>query len=530
MSSAVVTSLNSEQRRQSAGDVSDAEVIIGKDVLELVTGAMYVDPMTIFREYIQNAADSIDVARASKLYRSGMRPRIDVSLDAGARTIRVRDNGVGIPNSEFWTRMTSVGASAKRGSNQRGFRGVGRLSGLGYAAEVVFRGRAAGEKRVSQLSWNGRRLREVLRDATYQGGLDSVIRDVARYSTLGVSDGVDPFFEVELKGVARVGNDMLLNPDEVRAYLGQTAPVPFSSSLNWAPQLQEFLGSHGIDPGLDIFLTGDDAPILRPLTNRIRTYGRNTDSLKDVEFFELPSLDGSGHVAAGWMIHHSYLGAIPKSAGYAGIRLRAGNIQVGSQSLLDPLFAESRFNSWCVGEIHVLSNRIVPNGRRDDFELNAHYQNLLSHAAGIAVRVSKLCRDRSIQRNRVRRAALLRQAADEQLLILRDRKSPVLIKEHYRKLVTKTLGQLRRIAEDKNFSIEDQQAIAKIANSLEKSMADLRAARVNDPAASFVPPKHRKIFLDTLKMVIAACDSPEQAAQLTRRVFDRARRRYAPRR
>jgi hypothetical protein len=526
MSSVVAVPLVSEKRHKLSGVGEGAEVVIGKDVLELVTGAMYVDPMTIFREYIQNAADSIEAAQSAKLYRTGVRPRIDVSLDTAARTIRVRDNGAGIPASEFWARMTSIGASAKRGTRQRGFRGVGRLSGLGYAAEVVFRSCAAGEQRVSELSWNGRRLREVLRDARYEGGLDEVIRDVATCSAPQSSKG-EAFFEVELKGVARVGNDMLLNPDEVRAYLAQNAPVPYSSELNYSAQLEEFLASHGITSGLGIYLTGDDVAIHRPLTNRIRTHGRNTDALKEIEFFEIPSLDGSTQDAVGWLIHHSYLGAVPKSTGYAGMRLRSGNIQVGSPGLLDPLFTEPRFNAWCIGEIHVLSSKIIPNGRRDDFELNAHYQNLLSHAANIASRVSKLCRDRSIQRNRVRRATLLRQLAEEQLLILRDRKAPTMIKEHYRKLVTKTLGQLRRIADDKKFPPEDQRAISKIADTLEKSMAEVRRARAADQTAAFVPPKFRKFFVDTLKMMIAACDTPEQAAQLTRKVFDKARRRYS---
>jgi molecular chaperone HtpG len=442
------------------------------------------------------------------------------------RTIKIRDNGTGIPASEFWKRMTSVGASGKRGSVQRGFRGVGRLSGLGYASELVFRSRAGGQSRICQLTWNGRRLREVLRDGTYEGGLDDVIREVAKYSTTAEAKVDDHFFEVELRGVVRIGNDALLNPDEVRAYLGQVAPVPFSSALHCARQIEELTKARAVASEVAIFLNGNDVPIERPLTNRIQTHGRNTDSLKDFELIEIPSLDGSRLDAVGWIIHHSYLGAIPRTAGYGGLRLRAGNIQVGAANLLDALFTEPRFNSWCVGEIHILSNRIVPNGRRDDFELNAHYQNLLSHAAGIASKISKLCRDRSIQRNRVARAALLRQSADEQLLILRDPKAPSIIKEHYRKLVTQTLGELRRIADDKNYSAEDQKVITKIANSLAKSMADVRPGRASDPAASFIPPKHRKIFLDTLKMVIAACDSPEQAAQLTRRVFDRARRRY----
>ena len=30
------------------------EVTVGKDILELLTSGMYLDPLTIYREYIQN--------------------------------------------------------------------------------------------------------------------------------------------------------------------------------------------------------------------------------------------------------------------------------------------------------------------------------------------------------------------------------------------------------------------------------------------------------------------------------------------
>jgi len=35
---------------------------IGKNVIEVLTTGMYEDPRIIFREYVQNAADSIDKA------------------------------------------------------------------------------------------------------------------------------------------------------------------------------------------------------------------------------------------------------------------------------------------------------------------------------------------------------------------------------------------------------------------------------------------------------------------------------------
>lgn len=103
--------------------------------------------------------------------------------------------------------------------------------------------------------------------------------------------------------------------------------------------------------------------------------------------------------AIGWILHHGYMGAIPAETRFRGLRFRVGNIQVGEPVLLEDLFVESRFNSWSVGEIHILDPRIVPNGRRDHFEQNAHYLNVLNHLGPIAREISLRCRRSSMKRN-----------------------------------------------------------------------------------------------------------------------------------
>ena len=57
------------------------EIVIGKDVLELVSSAMYVDPLTIYREYLQNAADAIDDAHAAELYGKGEKGQVTVNME-----------------------------------------------------------------------------------------------------------------------------------------------------------------------------------------------------------------------------------------------------------------------------------------------------------------------------------------------------------------------------------------------------------------------------------------------------------------
>ena len=49
---------------------SSKQITVGKDILELLTSGMYLDPLTIYREYIQNCADSIEKAVNKGLLKS----------------------------------------------------------------------------------------------------------------------------------------------------------------------------------------------------------------------------------------------------------------------------------------------------------------------------------------------------------------------------------------------------------------------------------------------------------------------------
>jgi hypothetical protein len=125
-------------------------IAIGKDVLELLSSSMYVDAMSIFREYVQNAADAIN--QRSRHMRTKSAGRIQIRIDPNERQIVLRDNGTGIHVSDFTARLISLGASTQRGTAARGFRGVGRLAGLGYCQELIFhetveRGKVGGEKK-----------------------------------------------------------------------------------------------------------------------------------------------------------------------------------------------------------------------------------------------------------------------------------------------------------------------------------------------------------------------------------------------
>ena len=370
------------------------QVVVGKDVLELVSGAMYLDPLTIFREYIQNAADAIDEARAEHLYTRAIRPRISITLDPQGRQIRIRDNGVGVRRSTFIRTITSLGASKKRGSNARGFRGIGRLAGLAYCQTLIFRTKATTDTKVTELHWDCRLLKQLLQDHTAAHSLDDIVKAITSIRTVDADDYPSHFFEVEMQKVVRYRNDLLLNEEAVRQYLSEVGPVPFDPEFTLGSAITSYLSKWHLDRSYCIYLNNADQPIYRPFSNTFSSRAGAEDMFLEFEPFQLDGLS-EDVVAVGWILHHGYHGSLSEKLGFKGLRMRKGNIQIGSETIFDTAFQETRFNSWCVGELHILSQNIIPNGRRDNFDHNAHFLHAESQLKPIARTLTKRCRGES---------------------------------------------------------------------------------------------------------------------------------------
>ncbi len=395
--------------------------VIGKDVLELLSSSMYASALPIYREYVQNAADAIDEARSQGILGPKDAGHVDITFDHENRVVRVRDNGIGLQRNAFVDRLISFGASRKKGSRARGFRGVGRLAGLGYCQTLVFRSKTAGEADVNELRWDCRKLKAHLRNERMTEELGNLVNDVVTRRTVGARSFPDHFFEVELSGIIRHGNDSLVDETVIADYLSQVAPVPFAPEFRFGREIEETLDSRVNLGNIQIRMNGNAEPIYRPYRNQFEVRRSVRDSLSELQFVRIPGSDGD-LAAIAWVVHHSYLGAIPSRLNIQGLRLRSGNMQIGEPHLLDELFPEPRFNAWVVGEVHVIDQRILPNGRRDHFEQNVHFHNVLNQLAPVARDLARRCRTSSIKRNCMRqfeqgmasvrnRASLLRQKA-----------------------------------------------------------------------------------------------------------------------
>jgi len=393
-------------------------VAVGKDILELLSSSMYVDPLTVYREYVQNAADSIDEAIALGELSDISEGHVDIRLDHIQRRAIIRDNGAGLNEDEFVQRMTSFGASAKRGTSARGFRGVGRLAGLGYCQGLKFRSRTKEAKRVIQVNWNCRLLKKLLLSTEFVGNLEDLVQQVVSVSWADEDDYPDRFFEVEIVKPRRIGNDQLLNELEINSYLSQVGPCPFHPEFNHAEEIREILGPlKTASREYQIFLNESMVPIYRPYSDTIVFSDTKVSQVRCIEEIKIDGIDGN-LAASGWVMHHDYQGAIPTKLGVKGLRARVGNMQIGDSRIFSNVFPEERFCSWTVGEVHLVDDKIFPNGRRDNFESNNNIANVVTHLTPYGSGIARRCRKNSRIRNQEKSFDLAEQRILEKIEII----------------------------------------------------------------------------------------------------------------
>lgn len=519
---AVIDISRLKQHSRGTGQSVKADAVtIGKDILELLSTSMYVDPMTIYREYVQNAADAIDAARASGLLDGNELGRIDIRVDAGLRAITIRDNGTGIAKADFLARMCSLGASTKRGTAARGFRGVGRLAGLGYCQEVIFRSHAPGDVATSEIRWDCRKLKIALRSLESNYHLAEVVHSIVEVAEIPSKERGAHFFEVELKGIVRHGNDRLLNPQAVSDYLAQVAPIPFAPEFRYGAEIEAFLRPYVSLGNVHIHINGAEAPLYRPHRDQIQIGEDKFDDIAEISFQIVEGSEGDP-AALVWILHHGYTGALPKSALVKGLRQRAGNVQVGEADLLEQQFPEQRFNAWSIGEIHMVDRRIVPNGRRDHFEQNTHYDNICNAIAPIARDIARRCRHSSMARKWLRDFDIHRAAALENARAVGTGVMSAAARQSQAKAAAKSLTGMWKIANTDKLPFDVTSGLQTKAKQTEVKVKKLlgETGDLPDPFAA-AKPEVRDAYQRILSMIFECSQNRSAANSLVDKIVSR---------
>ncbi len=85
--------------------------VIGPQLLETITSALYADPIIIFREYVQNSVDAYNWAIDELKLEPIENFYVDIRIDRKKNYIKILDNGYGILKDEFLYEMTTTTAT-----------------------------------------------------------------------------------------------------------------------------------------------------------------------------------------------------------------------------------------------------------------------------------------------------------------------------------------------------------------------------------------------------------------------------------
>lgn len=519
--------------------------VAGKFLLEILTKGMYSNPMHIYREYIQNSADSIDKAVASGLI-DRSETEIHISIDEKKRTVCVRDNGNGIGHNIARVKLLSVGASDKDGVSERGFRGIGRLGGLAYAEKVQFITSAAGEKVKTIMTCDCNRMQQLLKKSNTE---TSDIMDTFEKISSFEQETEDPdrhYFEVRLFGVPEESG--LLNESKVTKYLAETAPIDFDmQQFTQAKKIYENFSAKGFSISCYKILYGSRRKPIYKLYSRALSTGKQErtkikDYVRDIEVIYCEASDGKP-LYIGWLAITDFSGIISDES-VQGIRLRKGNILVGNNSTFAKFFPSEGpvANRMFAGEIYALHDELVPNSQRDDFEPGSIYNEMISALSAWAGAINKKYRRGTSEANSALRN--LKKLNEEQRDLEKQIDSGVITSDAKREQIAEKMDSIsrKREAEEKKvrlalangvFDFDKTETIEKTLSQTEKATKNSNKYNAKIVNADFatkndLPSSYSRDERKLYQRIISVIDSyfsntPERAEELRKKIIDELR-------
>ena len=198
---------------------------IGKKLLDMLMFSMYPDAKIIYREYVQNAFDSINSAVEQKILNKTKDGIVSIKIDPSSRNISIKDNGTGIPVDNAPTVLTSIADSPKDGIEQAGVYGIGRLVGAGYCDILEFRTSAKGEDSATVLSFDVNKTRQILDNDSDRRSATEVMNTIISWDLIPEKKE-EHYFEVILHNVKQQ-YPILLSEDDIIEYLKEVAPIDY---------------------------------------------------------------------------------------------------------------------------------------------------------------------------------------------------------------------------------------------------------------------------------------------------------------
>jgi molecular chaperone HtpG len=353
----------------------DENIRIGKTVIETLTQGMYEDSRFIYREYIQNSADAVDKAVDNNIIENRAEGKIFIDIDKSQHVIVIEDNGIGISKKDVYSALGYIALSEKDRNKNKGFRGIGRLGGLGYCDKLIFETSFAGESEKTIMIWNAFALRQKLFDKDIKDDASDIVKSVIKFDF--EQEDIDKhYFKVKLIGI---DSDKLLDIKDIREYLSIVAPVPYSEKFYYSTSIYKYVQEENFEEIDEYCIYINTDQIYKPYSTYLyekvdkQNGCKKYDEIIDIIFFDIQDIHETEKIAWGWYGISKFEKQIPKHPNYyRGLRLRKGNIQIGDeQTLLNrKIPREDRANGYFIGEIFCVHPELIPNSRRDYFNEN----------------------------------------------------------------------------------------------------------------------------------------------------------------
>lgn len=340
---------------------------IGSGLLDSISSGLYVNPLHIIREYVQNSFD----AEADEVF---------VDIDTQERELRIIDNGYGMDQDELRNSIR-IGLSSKDHTKQVGWRGIGLWSALSVAGKVEISSRRKNDpflntiiidcKSIKAKISPNKNIVDLINDYTEQ------YREEKGKST--------QFTAASLKDVDPAFINMLISQESL-TFLGRTLPVTFADDFRWGDDIEDFIDAHDDYRTITVTLKidGEAIPLFKPYSDDVELPNKETIQ------------DTNGNViAVAWYCVNKTSKKITDS-GISGLIFRYRNFAVGDKNKVKQLASRGDLMEWGFGEIVVTNPALRISTERTDFE-NSDAKKLLEEAVELFLKNSyeKTCRKKS---------------------------------------------------------------------------------------------------------------------------------------
>lgn len=401
---------------------------VGSDLLETLTVALYENPIIIFREYVQNSLDAYN-----KAMDEGKNPisnfHVSIDIDEDNKKIVIKDTGYGIePDKLFQDKMSSIGRSGKDKDRTKyiGFRGIGRISGLPFCKNVIFRNKAQNSDKINICTWKGETYRKLLNKSQKTYDFQSIIKKIIDLNDIDIKNKTtkEHYFEVTLD---EYGPEIeaMLKDRKFKEKLIRMLPLKYNKNFNEAKKIISKYNNFMNEP-IERFMI----PVKYNGANLFKSYSQKNVLDSKIVFWKIKGprkMSGAGGDKIGllWFTFGRHLKNNITDE-YYGILTRSKNILMGGNET----FAQIADNSGAYittfremaqalrgvyGELLINSQYLKDNSRRDWFLPDEDLRHLNNVVADFVRRLHnyRYCSSRYFRSNATRNKEDLHQAIDE---------------------------------------------------------------------------------------------------------------------